>query len=329
MKLGIVGVQHRHIYEFVEGLPAKGIELAGIYDNSDYFIAGELSEKYGVKRYGDKESLINDVDVVMTFDVNSSRIDNIELCSKLGKPIMTDKPPVVNRKDMERLKKVINEGRIQVGLMMTERFNSAVYTLKNMIDRGELGKVICITVDRPIKLMASRRPEWYFDKSKNGGIVIDMMVHDFDLARWITGSEIASFKGYIKKDILPEHKSFYNSASMNMLMENNIIYMTNVNWHMPEGGWVWTDRRMFCTGTKGRAEVVLAGDPDKGEGYVLFTEASGKCTKIENIPLPGDALDDFVNRIQGKPYIIGQEDVINDAEASLRADESAEVIVGV
>jgi myo-inositol 2-dehydrogenase/D-chiro-inositol 1-dehydrogenase len=67
------------------------------------------------------------------------------------------------------------------------RFDAGIRALRGMVERGELGRVHTLHV-------ASHDheppPEPYVAVS--GGMFRDQIIHDFDMVRWVTGSEVAS-----------------------------------------------------------------------------------------------------------------------------------------
>src|SRR5690606_31307008 len=203
--------------------------------------------------------------------INSEKIDIIEMCESRGKHVMVDKPAVVNRDGLERLQAIVERGRIEVGILLTERFRSSIYTLKGMIDRGDLGRLVGISMRKPHRLSESSRPAWHFSKSQNGGILIDLMIHDFDLVRWLTGQKLAVSHAVMTKNMLPEYPDFYDTAVLQGVTSESVAVQLYSDWHTPNRSWTWGDCRIFVTGTEGSAELRLEGDPFVGSKESLLT----------------------------------------------------------
>jgi predicted dehydrogenase len=67
------------------------------------------------------------------------------------------------------------------------RFDAAYQRAKTLIADGLIGY--------PVTFKSLSRdpfcpPPGYMDPAKNGGLILDMAIHDFDLARWLMGSEV-------------------------------------------------------------------------------------------------------------------------------------------
>jgi predicted dehydrogenase len=326
----IIGCQHEHISIFIQEMLSLGHNCAGIYETDHVELAKALCSRYDVPFVSDKELLLSEsISIVGSAAINNEKIEVIELCEKYGKHIMLDKPAVTNRNDFERLKSVVERGKIQIGLLLTERFRPSLTTLQKMISKGDLGEVINIAMRKPHRLRPENRPKWHFSKEQNGGIVIDLFIHDFDLLRWLTGKEIKTVDGYMVKTMLPEYSEFYDIASLQVVMEGNILAQLYADWHTPDKSWTWGDCRIFVSGTKGLAELRLSGDPlvsrDIDELLIKVTDQE-ELGVVELDSLSIMISEDFVSRINGKPAMIGHHDIIRATEATLAADEKVKII---
>lgn len=159
-KFGIIGCQHAHIGIFIEEMQALGWECAGLYEPDHTVLASSLAERYGLELIGDRESLLADdqVMVIGCAAINREKIDVIELCEQRGKHIMIDKPAVTDRAGLSRLHGVLERGRIEVGMMLTERFRSSMHTVHRLIQSGELGDIVHISMRKPHRLNPVTRP---------------------------------------------------------------------------------------------------------------------------------------------------------------------------
>ena len=146
---------------------------------------------------------------------------------------MIDKPAATNRRDYERLQAVIERGVIEVGMLLTEKFHPAIYTLKQKIDQGMLGDIVSISMRKPHLLNPEKRPAWFFSKEQCGGILIDLLIHDYDLLRWFTGTEIEKSEDNMTKRLLPEHPGFYDIVSLQVVMDGGVTAQLYADWYTP------------------------------------------------------------------------------------------------
>lgn len=321
-QFSVIGCQHAHIGIFISEMLELGYSCAGIYEEEQNGLSRALSDKFGIPLARSKEELLGgSVAVVGCAAINDEKIDVIELCESRGKHVMVDKPAAVSEDGLQRLKAVAGRGNIQIGMLLTERFHPAIYTLKKQIEQGALGDIVTVGMRKPHRLDAAARPAWFFSKKQSGGILIDLLVHDFDLLRWLTGKEIGSVGGYVGKTIMPEHPTFYNTASVQVLMEDDIVAQLYTDWHSPVGSWTWGDGRIFVTGTESFVELRLQGDPLVGRDPVVIRSTNGESVdSLSALQPPCTITEDFMRRIAGGDSIITHDDIVKATEATIRAD---------
>ncbi|WP_240041100.1 Gfo/Idh/MocA family protein [Paenibacillus ginsengarvi] len=323
-QFSVIGCQHAHIGIFIDEMLKLGYSCAGIYEEEGCELPRTLADQYGVPLTRNKEELLGEnVAFVGCSAINSDKLDVIELCESRGKHVMVDKPAAVSREGLERLKAVVERNRIQIGMLLTERFHPAIYTVKKQIEKGALGDIVTIGMRKPHRLNAASRPEWFYSKRLSGGILIDLLVHDFDLLRWLTGKELVTIGGYVGKTIMPEHPTFYNSASLQVVLEDSIVAQLYADWHSPVGGWSWGDGRIFVTGTDSFVELRLHGDPLVGLDPVVIRSTNGE--SVECLPAlepPCTITQDWLRRIGGEASMITHDDIVKATEATILADQA-------
>lgn len=323
MKFAVIGSAHNHIHEFIDDMLSSNNEFIGIYDDNTE-ISKNISEKYTVPLFNSMEELFDSgIEVAGTTAVNSEKIDIIEKCNEHGVHIMADKPIAINDEQYKRLKKVIDEGRIEVGLMLTIRFMSEVQAIKELLRNETIGKLLSVEIFNPHRLMAATRPEWHFEEELNGGIVTDLIVHSVDLYRWFTESDIDSYTGLKQKSILKEKKSFYDCAQFLVTSKNGTSGYFRVDWHMTDTHWNWGDMRVFCTGSKGCLEARCLGDPLTRESLLILYEEGKETVRLNVDKCTQTVIKDFLNRINKKDYIIGHDDILAACRTSLNLSNSA------
>lgn len=328
---GIIGCEHAHIGIFIEEMLALGHVCAGIYEARNRELASELAGKYNVPLVQDPDVLLaSPAEIIGSSAINREKIEIVERCERQGKHVMLDKPAVTNRTDYERLKAVMARGAITVGMLLTERFHPAVFTLKQRIEQGKLGRLVSIGIRKPHLLRQETRPPWFFSKDQCGGIVIDLLIHDIDLLRWLTGSEIATIDGVMVKHVLPEYPDFYDSASLQVMMADGVSAQLYADWHTPGGSWTWGDGRLFVAGTEGAAELRLSGDPfvsgQPDRPLLLHVGHTEHPVLAELEHPPTTITEDFLRRLAGQSSVLTDEDIMQAVKATIEADESVRSI---
>jgi len=81
--------------------------------------------------------------------------------------------------------KVVDEMKATLMVGFQRRFDPDFQALRAEIDAGHIGEVEMVTL---ISRDPGAPPYDYIERS--GGIFRDMMIHDFDVARWMLGEEV-------------------------------------------------------------------------------------------------------------------------------------------
>ncbi|MFD0712911.1 Gfo/Idh/MocA family protein [Paenibacillus sp. GCM10027626] len=324
MKFGIIGCRHGHISSFITEMIELGHTCAGIYEQDKAF-AAQIAAPFGIPVLDSEEPLLaDDIEIIGSSAINSEKIAIIEQCERYGKAIMVDKPAVVNRAQLERLKAVLDRGLIQVGMMLTERFRSSTAALHRLIQEGRLGRIVSISTRKPHRLSPEARQPWHFEKEHNGGIIADLFIHDFDLLRWLTGCEITGIHSMMSKRIMPDKPTFYDAATAQVMLGGGVMAQLYADWHTPAKSWTWGDCRLFVVGTEGSAELRLNGDPLVAhEELLLWVSNDHAYERLELDAVPVNCTADFLNRIAGKPALVSHEDMYMACRATVLADEQA------
>ncbi|MDR3341223.1 MAG: Gfo/Idh/MocA family oxidoreductase [Treponema sp.] len=105
---------------------------------------------------------------------------------KAGKAVFCEKPVTLDMQEAADIRKTLaaTRGFLMIGFM--RRFDDPYILGKKRIESGELGDpvyVTCISRD-------PAAPPIEFAKA-SGGLVLDMCVHDIDLARWFLGGDVS------------------------------------------------------------------------------------------------------------------------------------------
>lgn len=328
MKFAVVGCQHVHIKIFIDEMLELGHEFVGIYDNSAYALPQQYAQTYGVPLLRELRELPeNGVEVIGNAAANTEKIAIIEWAEANGIHVMTDKPIASRAEHLERFRQVVERGKITVGMMLTERFEPAYYTLKTLIDRGELGELTDFAFLKPHKANKPQRPDWFFDKSVNGGLIVDILIHDVDLLHWFTGKEITAYQGWLVKNGSPEHESFYDNAQLHLMFEH-VTAVLKADWHMPQAFASWGDGRVFAAGTKGRAEIRSSGDPLGAPGpFLTLTTHDRRTERLEVISPPRNLMADFLAQIAHQPGMLTPQEIYLCNKAVLQIDAASTRIV--
>ena len=192
LKIGIIGVGrlgYEHACNIANRVP--GSELVAIAD-ANFDRAKQVAEELGVTAvYNDPKALCADpnVEAVAIITNTASHVEMIKIAMDAGKHVFCEKPladTVEKCKEAEAIIAAHPELTFMLGFM--RRYDHSYQVAKEKMENGDIGDVIlvrCYSQD-PISIIEGTLE--YAPRS--GGQFIDMSIHDFDLIRWLTGSEV-------------------------------------------------------------------------------------------------------------------------------------------
>lgn len=161
-------------------------ELAAVYDVVEA-AASALAGELGVRHATTPDQILesDDVDAVAICSSTHTHIDLLVAAAEAGKAAFVEKPLALNLAEVDRGIAAAEAAGIPVQVGFNRRFDPSHRYVQERVAAGEIGDVHLVRV-------SSRDPEppplMYLDES--GGIFCDMTIHDFDMIRFITGSEV-------------------------------------------------------------------------------------------------------------------------------------------
>ncbi|WP_460024880.1 Gfo/Idh/MocA family oxidoreductase [Infirmifilum sp. SLHALR2] len=256
--LGRIGRVHSEILAYrVE--KAKLVAVMDVVEE----LARSTAERFKVKAYTDYDSMLKDPEVDAVFVTTPTYLhhDMIVKALEAGKDVFTEKPitvtadeavDVVTRADRAGLK-------LMVGYM--RRFDDAYSEAKRRIASGEIG--------RPVAFLNVARdpgapPGWAQDPKLSGGIFLDMLSHDFDMARFLIGSEVKRVYvsgGAVLYDEI-KAKGDLDLVNVSFEFENGVYGVV----HGSRKSVFGYDLRTEVLGTEGTVYVGSAVDPNLAVG---------------------------------------------------------------
>ncbi len=162
-----------------------GTSLAAVYDVAGD-AAASVAEAFGARQASSAAELIesDDVDAVAICSSTDTHIDLLVEVAAAGKPAFVEKPLSLNLAEVDRGIAAATEAGIGVQVGFNRRFDAAHRHVHDRVAAGDVGEVHVVRI-------SSRDPDpppiSYIEVS--GGIFCDMTIHDFDMARFVTGSE--------------------------------------------------------------------------------------------------------------------------------------------
>jgi inositol 2-dehydrogenase len=192
VRVGVVGVGaigRVHAQNLARRVP--NATLTAIAD-ANKAAADTVAAQTGVKQtYSDYNSLMEDknVDAVVVATPTFLKLEVVRAAAKAGKHVFCEKPMALTLAECDEFIKAAEASGIKFQVGYQRRFDPSYMRLKRAIDAGEVGKMLLLrsnTRDPPQKVAG------WADPKVSGGIFLDTSSHDYDVIRWLSGSEAKS-----------------------------------------------------------------------------------------------------------------------------------------
>jgi inositol 2-dehydrogenase len=150
-------------------------------------LAQEVAAEFDVPRhYTDPLGLIDDasVEALVIVSPTDTHRQLVIAAAQRGKPTFCEKPPALSLGEIAEMKDAIAKSGIFFQMGFMRRFDAGYASAKKQIEAGRIGT--------PLVFKSTSRDPFrpsleYANPKSSGGMLIDMGIHDFDLARWFMG----------------------------------------------------------------------------------------------------------------------------------------------
>jgi myo-inositol 2-dehydrogenase/D-chiro-inositol 1-dehydrogenase len=161
----------------------EGADLAAVAD-ADPRRAQRLAARVGVRALPVEEALEADVDAVAVCASTPAQADLVVAAARAGRHVFCEKPLAQELPEIDRAVAAADRAGVILHVGFNRRFDPSHAAVGDAVAAGTLGALHLVRI-------TSRDPEppppGY---ALPGGMLLDTTLHDFDMARFVTGSEI-------------------------------------------------------------------------------------------------------------------------------------------
>jgi scyllo-inositol 2-dehydrogenase (NAD+) len=150
-------------------------------------VAKDVAAEFDVpKHYADPLALIDDpaVDAVVIVSPTHTHRELVIAAASRKKPTFCEKPPALSLDEVAEMQSAVAASGMFLQMGFMRRFDSGYASAKKQIEEGRIGM--------PLVFKSTSRDPFrpsleYANPKSSGGMLLDMGIHDFDLARWFMG----------------------------------------------------------------------------------------------------------------------------------------------
>jgi myo-inositol 2-dehydrogenase / D-chiro-inositol 1-dehydrogenase len=186
LRIGVIGVGRiGRMHAELVAHQVPGAALGAVYDAYEP-AARVVAAALGVPAAASVEEIFDsELDAVAICSSSDTHVDLLIAAAQAGKAVFCEKPVSLDLAEVDRALGAIEAARVPFQIGFNRRFDPAHASVREAVAAGAVGEPHLVRI-------SSRDPEpppLNYVKS-SGGLFLDMMIHDFDMARFVTGTEV-------------------------------------------------------------------------------------------------------------------------------------------
>src|ERR1051326_7604237 len=210
--VGVMGSNHARV--FAE-LP--GVDFVGVAD-PDRIQAHSVAQALGCAEFPDSATLLDaGVEAVSIAAPTEVHQEVALACIARGVHVLVEKPIASTIEEGRAIVAAARRAGVTLMVGHVERFNPAVQAIKDALR------------DEDILSIAITRVGPFPPRMSNVGVVIDLAVHDIDLIRWFTDSEIVEVQPQLSSAVAERE----DIALLQFRTASGVLAHINTNWLTP------------------------------------------------------------------------------------------------
>ena len=202
LRIGVIGagaISHRHITAW----QSLGVPVIVQSPTS----APAVAARHGIDFAETLAEVLDRVDVVDICTPTDTHLEIALTAIAARRQVICEKPLARTGEDARRIVHAADEAGVQLFPAHVVRFFRPYATIERALRAGTIGAARSLRFSRT-GASPALPGSWFADVPRSGGIVLDLMIHDLDMARWLAGEVRAVYAQQSPPDRdgrLPQH----------------------------------------------------------------------------------------------------------------------------
>jgi inositol 2-dehydrogenase len=225
IRMGLIGAGRMgKVFAHTLATSVAEVDLVALADSGSG-TGEEVAARLGIERhFTDYHELLEreDIQAVVVATPTSTHARVIQDAAAAGKHIFSEKPLAMTLEECDEALAAVKQAGVKLQLGFMRRFDAAYALAKKKIVEGAIGQPV---VFHGISRDKGRTSLEFARRENSGGMILDMGVHDFDLARWLMGSEVVRVQTEGDCLVYPELRDVgdIDNAVINLRFADNAI----------------------------------------------------------------------------------------------------------
>lgn len=221
------------------------------------------------------------VDAAIVASPTDTHLEVVRTLADAGLPVLCEKPCGRSSEESLAAGEAAERAGVPLQVGYWKRFVPVLQGLRRRIAGGQLGDISLVGCfqwdDRP--------PSAAF-RTRSGGPVVDMGVHEFDLMRWLTGQEVVAAAGFASTvSFDPPVEGDPESVALVVRLSGGALGIVSLGRRFTRGD----AHRVEVIGTEGAEDHPFVWPPTEVEDFMaaLAAQAESFADAVEGAPVAG------------------------------------------
>ncbi len=190
IKVGVIGLGRMgNVHARLLATQIAGASLYAVAESDEQARTRAAAEMSIERIFADPFDLLAlpELEAVIVTTPTSTHAELVIAAAHAGKAIFCEKPLALTIEENRTVLAAVARAGVALQVGFMRRFDAGYQRAKQLIAGGSIGYPVTF---KSISRDPFCPPRNYLDPAKSGGLILDMSIHDFDLSRWLVGSEV-------------------------------------------------------------------------------------------------------------------------------------------
>lgn len=315
MRIGIVGAGSMG-QAHAAGWSEAGADIVGIV-SSNRDSSEALAKEHDSRAFSSYADLLAQVDVVgLCVPTDLHRDMTIE-AAEAGTHVVCEKPMALSVEDCRSMIDACERSGVRLFVAHVLRFFPQYRAAADAVMSGRIGDLGVMRLKRVSYPPRGKDRSWFADEARSGGMVFDLMIHDFDYARWLGGKVGRVFAKSVRAS-RPDLDGDY--ALVTLRFESGAMALVEGGWAHPPGVF----RTGFDLAGPGGAIEWSSDDTEPIRSYLEAAPGEAAdvglpLTVLTESPYTTEILHVHRALTTGEPFLVNPEDALEAVRLCLAA----------
>ena len=188
LRVGLIGagfIGERHLAAW----RAEGVDVVVL--DKDPARSSALAERLGATVVPTIEALLAAAAVVDICTPTHLHAPIAIAAARAGRHVICEKPLARTLADGEAMLAAAKDADVRLLVGHVVRFFPEYAAARQAVLAGAIGELAVLRLTRASSRPRQPADHWFFDHARSGGIILDLMIHDLDYARWVAGEVVS------------------------------------------------------------------------------------------------------------------------------------------